>query len=58
LRTKVRIKYPSNKKRAARTGDAISYQVVVEQGEGIDKGTLGASQTPSSARVLLATDYG
>jgi hypothetical protein len=46
LRTNVRIKSLSNKKSAAIAGDAISYQVVVEQDEEIDKGTLGASQTP------------
>ncbi|MBP7818653.1 MAG: hypothetical protein KA009_01180 [Rhodoluna sp.] len=46
FRTSVRIKSLSNKKRAAIAGDAISYQVVVEQGVEIDKGTLGAFQTP------------
>jgi hypothetical protein len=35
----VRIKYLSNKKRAAINGDAISYQVVVEQAVWIDMGT-------------------
>jgi hypothetical protein len=46
FRTRVRIKSLSNKKRAAIAGDAISYQVVVEQPVWIDKGTSGASQTP------------
>jgi hypothetical protein len=46
FRTRVRIESLSNKKRATIAGDAISYQVVVEQSPWIDKGTLGAWQTP------------
>jgi hypothetical protein len=55
----VRIKYLSNKNRVATNGDAISYQVFVEQGVWIDMGTCGALQTPiETARLFLESDYG